>query len=95
MKALVNQMPNLQILEGLENQGKRDTPFEQWIVPMQQAESTAWADFRERHAIPEMASYGLAHFEAFFAERRALLRKRLAKALNLTTPAAVPEVEQA
>lgn len=81
MQELVNQVPNLQFLEGLVNQSKLDSAFADWIAPMQ-AKPPDWAQYRQQHAIPELPSYGLGQFEVFFKERRALLMTRLKEALS-------------
>jgi hypothetical protein len=80
MQELVNQVPNLQLLEGLANQSKLDSAFSDWIVPLQ-AKPTEWTQYRQQHAIPELSDYGISHFEEFFKERRALLMTRLRELL--------------
>ena len=80
MQELVNQVPNLQLLEGLVNQSKLDSAFADWIAPMQ-AKPADWAQYRQQHAIPALPGYGLDQFETFFKERRALLMARLKETL--------------
>jgi len=81
LQALVNQVPNLQFLEGLANQSKLDTPFAEWIAPLQ-AKPQEWGLYQMQHAIPTLPGYSVAEFEAFFKERRALLLQRLKSALG-------------
>ncbi len=81
MQELMNQVPNLQILEGLANQSKLDTAFADWIVPLQ-ANPSEWALYRQLHAIPELPSYSLEQFEEFFEQRRKLLMTRLKQSLG-------------
>jgi hypothetical protein len=76
MQALVNQVPNLQFLEGLANQSKLDTAFDAWIAPIRK-DSLRWAQYQQQHAIPDLSSYTLADFENFFRERRQLMLQRL------------------
>lgn len=71
-----NLLPNLQLLEGVTNQSKLDTPFEDWIKPLQ-ADPAAWAVFKNQHMIPEMTGYPMPAFLTFFAARRALLLAKL------------------
>jgi hypothetical protein len=71
-----NLLPNLQLLEGVTNQSKLDTPFEDWIKPLQ-ADPAAWAVFKNQHMIPEMTGYPMSAFLIFFAARRALLLAKL------------------
>lgn len=80
MHERVNQVPNLQFLEGLVNQSKLDSPFDAWIAPLQ-AKPAEWAQYRQQHAIPELSDFGMGRFEAFFEQRRELLMVRLRTAL--------------
>jgi hypothetical protein len=82
MQLQLNQVPNLQILEGLTNQSKLDTPFADWIAPMQ-ANSDQWAQYRTQHAIPALPSYPMQSFEKFFELRRGLLLTRLKESLGV------------
>ena len=75
-----NLLPNLQLLEGVTNQSKLDTPFEDWIKPLQ-ADPAAWAVFKNQHMIPEMAGYPMSAFLIFFAARRGLLLAKLKSTL--------------
>lgn len=81
MQAMVNQVPNLQFLEGLTNQAKLATPYADWIAPLQD-KPEEWAQYRQQHAIPALGTYTLWEFEEFFEERRALLLQRLKNALG-------------
>lgn len=71
-----NLLPNLQMLEGVTNQSKLDTPFEDWVKPLQ-ADPAAWAVFKNQHMIPETNGYPMSAFLTFFAARRALLLAKL------------------
>jgi hypothetical protein len=79
-QAMVNQVPNLQLLEGLVNQAKLDTAYADWVAPLQ-SKPADWGQYRVQHAIPEMPSYAMADFAVFFEKRRALLMDLLLKAL--------------
>lgn len=81
MQAVMNQVPNLQFLEGLVNQSKLDSAFAAWTAPLQ-AKPADWALYCQQHAIPALPSYGLDQFEAFFNVRRALLMGRLKAELS-------------
>lgn len=80
MQDLVNQIPNLQLLEGLTNQSKLNAAFDAWIGPMK-AEPGKWEQYRAQHLIPEMDAYPLASFEDFFESRRTLMLARLREKL--------------
>lgn len=79
--ASFNQLPNLQMLEGVANQSKLDTPFEEWISPLRQ-DPTKWGNYRSQHLIPELDSYGLSAFKEFFSKRREALLEKLWKELS-------------
>jgi hypothetical protein len=81
MQAMVNQVPNLQLLEGLANQSKLDTPFDQWTTSLRD-KPLEWAAYCERHAIPSLANYELKNFEDFFEARRLKLRTLLKQVLG-------------
>lgn len=68
-------LPNLQLLEGVPNQEKSDTPFVDWFnsaIPDRQAKQ----DYRAKHYIPE-TDLSLTNFEDFFKTRRELLKEKL------------------
>ena len=65
-----NTLANLQLLTNSENLSKNATPFEQWI-------KTREADYRERHLIPYLESYGMDFFEEFMKARTALIKEAL------------------
>lgn len=67
-----NLLPNLQFLEGAENESKNKTPLKDWV-----AEGN---DF-EFH--PEGVSLELKNFDAFFDERRKLIKEELKKIFDL------------
>jgi Protein of unknown function DUF262 len=71
-----NQLPNLQMLEGVANQSKLNTPFEDWVKPLQ-ADAAGWANYRSQHMIPVLENYGLCRFKEFFAQRRELMLGKL------------------
>jgi len=81
MQELMNQVPNLQFLEGLVNQSKLDSAFADWIAPLL-SKPAEWAQYQQQHAIPVLLGYGLDQFESFFKERRLLLMSRLKQVLG-------------
>jgi hypothetical protein len=64
------------MLEGVANQSKLDTPFEDWVKPLQ-ADAAGWANYRSQHMIPMLESYGLCNFKGFIAKRRGLMLDKL------------------
>jgi hypothetical protein len=65
-----NVLSNLQLLTDSENLSKNATPFDEWI-------RTRDPQFRKRHVIPDLSSYGFDSFEQFSEKRAALIRKAL------------------
>jgi hypothetical protein len=68
--ALVNLVPNLELLTDTENLEKNASPFEEWL-------RTRDEDFIKRHTIPVLPTLEFEAFERFFEERSALLREKL------------------
>jgi hypothetical protein len=54
---------NLQLLTDTENLSKSATPFDSWL-------STRDANFKNRHHIPDLKSYGMDSFEDFIQARK-------------------------
>ena len=61
-----NLLPNLQFLEGSENESKNKTPLKEWVEEGN--------DFQYH---PEGISLELIDFDSFFEERRKLIRSKL------------------
>jgi len=69
-----NAISNLQLLTPSENQEKNAQDFSSWIV-------TRDSNFKTRHMIPIMDSYGYDEFLEFIEKRRIMLSERLKSAL--------------
>jgi len=67
-----NTVINLQLLTANENLEKNATPFSDWFP-------TRDANFRQRHSIPELNSYGFDSFMDFVEKRRAVIAEKLKK----------------
>jgi len=80
-----DMLPNLQLLEGRENQGKCATPFEAWLSK-EYPSVTDRSAFLRSHQIPNI-SLELGRFNRLFDERRDLLKLKLAKMLNVRVAA--------
>lgn len=83
-----DQLPNLQLLEGLENVQKRATDLIKWVEDSVSDESY----YRERNYIPPEQSLDLADFDEFFVNRRRLLSARLHELFGVVTTAVREEV---
>lgn len=75
-----NSLANLQLMEGIVNQEKSNTPFEEWI-------NSRFDNTEERHKymlqnyIPENIDYDIKNFRQFIEERKRLLRSQFTKLL--------------
>ncbi len=82
-------LPNLQLLEGKENQAKLATRFGKWLKKEYPKEQEASAFLRTHH-IPDV-SLDFENFPEFFDARRRVLKEKLAGLLGVTvTQTAVP-----
>ena len=68
-----NLLPNLQFLEGSENESKNKTPLKKWIK-----------DGNSIEYFPKGVSLELKDFEEFYEERRVLMKKKLFQLFELT-----------
>lgn len=75
-QAHVNQIANLQLLEGVVNQTKLDSLFDEWIAPLR-ADPAAWGQYRTQHSIPDLPDFSFARFGKFFEARQQLMLTRL------------------
>lgn len=77
----VDGLPNLQLLEGVPNQEKSDSLFVEWLKKTC-AGKQARADFCAKHFIPD-CDVALENFPEFYAERKSLLKQKLAEILQV------------
>jgi hypothetical protein len=75
---LRDRLPNLQLMEGAENENKRARPFDEWL----DASSLDKAHFLITNHIPANISVSLKHFEEFYESRKSLLRDKIKAVLN-------------
>jgi len=66
-----NLLPNLQFLEGKENESKNKTPLNKWI-----------GEGNTIEFLPKGASYELKEFDTFFSGRRELMKQKLLEVFN-------------
>lgn len=74
-----DRLPNLQLMEGAENKSKNAAPLEKWLDSL----GSGRAHFAHVNRIPEGVSLKKRDFEAFFAARKALLRRDIEGVLAL------------
>lgn len=85
---LCDQVPNLQLLEGVQNQSKNATPLAEWFSKMPVSEQQK---FRDDNFIPQDVTLDFASFPKFFSERKEILRKKLSEILFVTESVAVTD----
>lgn len=76
-----NYLANLQLLEGISNQEKSDTDFEEWLYrtcPIEQERK----DYMNKHYIPDI-DLSFDNFENFVTERKKLMANKFKSLLEL------------
>lgn len=73
-------IPNLQLMEGKENESKNATPFKKWLT----GETVGDVEkFKLDNFIPKEVDLGIEHFESFYTARKQLIIDKLVQVLNL------------
>ncbi len=78
---LRDTLPNLQLLEGNENEQKTAMPFGDWLK-QEYPTAAERKHFLNGHHIPSNPSFPLHDFENFYEQRKAVLKKKLASLLG-------------
>ena len=78
-----DKLPNLQLLDGLKNQEKSDTPFENWLDKVHPVGTSDRDKFEKENFIPTGESKKLEDFEKFYEARSALLKAELKRVLSV------------
>ena len=82
-----DQLPNLQLLEGLENTVKLATPLIKWVEKNDADE----VYYRQRNYVPAEQSLSLKDFEQFFEVRKNIIRQKLMKEFDV---ASIKQIEE-
>ena len=77
-------LPNLQLLEGLQNLQKSDKDFAAWFKETCKTPESQ-RDYRSKHYLPG-DGFAITEFEAFFDQRKSLLRDKLKELLGAPSP---------
>lgn len=87
-----DMVPNLQLLEGRQNESKNATPFAEWLGKKTPSEQL---HFTQANFIPSENGFEFRFFIEDFEERRNLLKNKLWEVLAISKeqPAIVPESE--
>ena len=78
----VNQIPNLQLLEGTTNTEKSNKPFKEWFNEQYPLEDKHRHDYMKYHYIPD-EDFTIENFRLFFEARRELMKKELYEIVGL------------
>jgi len=76
-----DKLPNLQLMEGSENESKNKTPFRQWLDNTYPNNDDR-VKFMKDNYIPNDASLELKDFEMFYEKRKEILRDKLKEVLQ-------------
>ncbi len=71
-----NMLPNLQLLEGSENQEKSNTPFKDWLDENYRKDNER-KRFLRNNFIPTNVDLSISNFDEFFEKRKKILRDKL------------------
>lgn len=79
-----DRLPNLQLMEGKENESKNKTPFKNWLYGKDANENPNVSDidrFKKDNYIPTGLSLDFKDFEYFYEARKNMLRDEIKKVL--------------
>jgi uncharacterized protein with ParB-like and HNH nuclease domain len=79
-----DRLPNLQLMEGKENESKNKTPFKNWLYGKDANENPNVSDidkFKKDNYIPTSLSLDFKDFEYFYEARKNMLRDEIKKVL--------------
>jgi len=77
-------LPNLQLLEGIENIKKGKTPFKEWLNSIDDEGNCIIKDidkYKVENYIPNEIDQDFSNFQAFFTSRKNILRKEIKRIL--------------
>ena len=83
-------VPNLQLMEGRQNESKNASPLKGWIEQMRESERSIFAS---NNYFPENVGLDFKDFISFYQKRKEILRVKLRKVLAMTNsqPAKAPD----
>lgn len=85
---LKDTIPNLQLMEGRENESKNAKPFKEWLYGKNSSDNKNVADipkFCSDNYIPLDIEYSFINFDFFYSKRKKLIKEKLQGILNLKT----------
>lgn len=85
-----DMLPNLQLMEGRQNESKNATIFKDWLEIKNESEQS---HFKTTNFIPSEESLEFKNFQNFFEERKTLLKEELKKVLAINNDAQISNIE--
>ena len=85
LQQMKDQLPNLQLMEGLENESKNKTPFKDWLYGKDDKGNPNVSDrekFLNDNYIGTTISLEFNDFETFFNKRKEILRNKIREVLS-------------
>jgi len=76
-----DQIPNLQLIQGISNSEKSGTPFDKWIQE-KYPDPEKRSHYMRQNYIPEDVDFSIAEFRTFFKKRRDLMLRALKDAIG-------------
>lgn len=76
-----DMLPNLQLMEGSENESKNKTPFKDWLNNTY-SDETERNNFMKDNYIPEGISIEFIDFEMFYEKRKKILEEKIKEVLQ-------------
>lgn len=83
-------IPNLQLLEGRQNESKNATKFLTWLSQKNKNEQV---QFKTSNFIPEDESLEFSNYKSFFEKRKRRLKEELKKVLAINNNAQISNDE--
>jgi hypothetical protein len=87
---LRDMIPNLQLMEGRQNESKNATEFNTWLSAKSESEQR---HFKMSNFIPEDESCDFKNFKSFFQNRKNKLKAELRKVLSINNDAQITNEE--
>ena len=87
-----DSIPNLQLLEGIENSSKNDTLFVDWINKKTKEEKEK---FFSDNYIPQNIDLSISNFLEFYEQRRIILKKSLMEILAVSSESSIFDAREA
>jgi uncharacterized protein with ParB-like and HNH nuclease domain len=82
---LKDTVPNLQIMDAIQNTSKNDTPFDEWLSHKYSGNDAGKARFLEENHIINNTDLSFENFDQFYQLRKEILLSKLKEVLSINT----------